>query len=91
MPHRRAAVQGGRRTAEEEQEALRQHFASIQHIPEQKTLPTLLPSLQAALLRAVDTSPLKDELRRGRCQICSFQSLRGAAAPGSDPWWLDLH
>lgn len=46
-----------------EQEALQQHFVSIQHIPEQKTLPTLLPSLQAALLRAADTTPLKEQLR----------------------------
>lgn len=46
-----------------EQEALQQHFVSIQHIPEQKTLPTLMPSLQAALLRAADTAPLKEQLR----------------------------
>mmetsp|Transcript_3912 Transcript_3912/g.11359 ORF Transcript_3912/g.11359 Transcript_3912/m.11359 type:complete len:349 (+) Transcript_3912:187-1233(+) len=49
-----------------EQEALQQHFVSIQHIPEQKTLPTLLPSLQAALLRAADTTPLKEQLRQMR-------------------------
>lgn len=54
----------GSRPSLSDQEALQQHFVSIQHIPEQKTLPTLLPSLQAALMRAADTSPLKERLRQ---------------------------
>jgi hypothetical protein len=56
--------QGGEGQEQRDREALEQHFASIQGIPEQKTMPTLLPSLQAALMRAADTAPLKDQLRR---------------------------
>ena len=60
-----------------DREALEQHFASIQGIPEQKTMPTLLPSLQAALMRAADTAPLKDQLR---CRLPIFNiDLRSKA------------
>ncbi len=66
---------GGRSQEEQDREALEQHFASIQVIPEQKTMPTLLPSLSGALVRAADTAPLKDQLRCGQVGVCHHELL----------------
>jgi hypothetical protein len=73
----RRQQRGGEGQEQRDREALEQHFASIQGIPEQKTMPTLLPSLQAALMRAADTAPLKDQLR---CRLPIFNiDLRSKA------------
>lgn len=55
---------GGPQSPLSNQEALQRHFASIQHIPEQKTVPTLIPTLQKALMQAADTSQIKEQLRK---------------------------
>ncbi len=78
----RRDARGGARSQEQlDRDALEQHFASIQSIPEQKTMPTLLPSLAGALMRAADTAPLKEQLR-WVCMLCSgcTRALRSTLA-----------